>query len=202
MDCMKQEKKKEEQLEQAYQLTINARNFHYDNFCKWMTFYYVAVGAIFVGFYTKTDATNTYGGLLAFLGFATSVFWHLSCKGYYFWIKNWIKLITRYEQNIKKNRRVYTVFSQSVKETQNQLFNPIESANISTSKITLAFSFLVSTVWCFLLLSKIEEKYAIRISDCLMLYKVMSALALTYLSTIIIGKWFSSNIDNHTPVKP
>jgi hypothetical protein len=27
----------------TYNYTVQARNFHYDNFSKWMTYYYVAV---------------------------------------------------------------------------------------------------------------------------------------------------------------
>ena len=45
----KQEKKKE--LEQ-YKILIEARNFHTGQFSKWSTYFYVATGALFVGYYT------------------------------------------------------------------------------------------------------------------------------------------------------
>ncbi|MCD7972435.1 MAG: hypothetical protein LUG18_07175 [Candidatus Azobacteroides sp.] len=39
-------------LYERCKLVINARNFHYDNFSKWMTYFYVATGALFIGYYS------------------------------------------------------------------------------------------------------------------------------------------------------
>lgn len=78
----------ETKLENVYKLAISARNFHFDHFNKWMTYYYVAVAAIFAGFYNiKDDNYQIKIGLLS-LGFLVSILWHLSCKRYYFWVKN------------------------------------------------------------------------------------------------------------------
>ena len=78
-----------------YQLLINARNFHYDNFNKWMTFFYVAVGAIFVGYYSIIEKTELDFEKIIILsiGLLVSIFWHWSCKGCYYWITNFIQLI-------------------------------------------------------------------------------------------------------------
>lgn len=32
-----------------YEQLIKARNFHYENFNKWMTYFYVMIGALFLG---------------------------------------------------------------------------------------------------------------------------------------------------------
>ena len=45
---------------ERYEFLINARNFHYDNFNKWMTYFYVAIGALFVGYYTIASSENLY----------------------------------------------------------------------------------------------------------------------------------------------
>ena len=62
---------------EAFKSTVAARNFHYDNFSKWMTYYYVAVAAIFIAFYSGKfdEETNLF---LIFIGFFVSVLWHLS----------------------------------------------------------------------------------------------------------------------------
>ena len=76
-----------------YELLINARNFHYDNFNKWMTYYYVAIGALFVGYYTMKSGNkiDSFGeNSLMLLGFVVGLFWYWSCKGYYYWNINFI----------------------------------------------------------------------------------------------------------------
>ena len=45
--------------EKEYELLLQVRNFHYESFNKWMTFYYIAVGSIFIAFYSgKLDETK------------------------------------------------------------------------------------------------------------------------------------------------
>ena len=39
-------------LDERYKILVEARNFHYDNFNKWMTYFYVAIGAVFIGYCT------------------------------------------------------------------------------------------------------------------------------------------------------
>lgn len=82
--------------ENRYKLLINARNFQYDNFNKWMTFFYVAIGALFVGYYNILTKNGDYFFqeiIIIIVGLAISIFWHWSCKGYYYWIAQFIKLI-------------------------------------------------------------------------------------------------------------
>ena len=138
-----------------YQLLINARNFHYDNFNKWMTFFYVAVGAIFVGYYSIIEKTELDFEKIIILsiGLLVSIFWHWSCKGYYYWITNFIQLIQLYEEKMPPIKRVY--FCMANKKSNNKYYNPVSGANISTSKITLLFSFIVTFSWSLLLTNKI-----------------------------------------------
>ena len=98
---------------EQYHFLINARNFHYDNFNKWMTFFYVAVGAIFFGYYSIIEKTglNFEKIIILSIGLLVSIFWHWSCKGYYYWITNFIELIKHYEKRFHKNNRVYFCFA-------------------------------------------------------------------------------------------
>jgi len=58
---------KDKATHDAYKIAISARNFHFSNFNKWMTYYYVAVAAIFVAFYTiKTNDTKLKVSLLSY----------------------------------------------------------------------------------------------------------------------------------------
>ncbi|MDM1454879.1 hypothetical protein [Myroides odoratimimus] len=131
---------------EQYKLLIQARNFHYDNYNKWMTYFYVAMGAFFVGYCTLTTFKGDNDFIfekiaLLIVGYLTSVFWYMSSKGYYYWNINFIKLINSFEKNILEievNQRIYFVFAN--KEVENNPCCPISGANFSTSKITILFA--------------------------------------------------------------
>jgi hypothetical protein len=177
--------KKKINSKERYNYLINARNFHYENFNKWMTYFYVAIGALFVGYYT----ISTHNDLivekitLLSLGYITSLFWYWSSKGYYFWNINFITLINDCEEkslNLKAKDRVYFVFANTTK--QNNYWSPISGANISTSKIAILFSFIVSIVWSVLLSLKLTELGFVNLSVfCAFLISIISTLLLSYL---------------------
>lgn len=156
----KEEKDEKDELLERYKLIINARNFHYDNFSKWMTFFYVAIGALFIGYCTIVgsvkivdDKKEMLEYAILLLGYFVSILWYWSSKGYYYWNINFITLINHYEEDLMKlidKDRVYFVFAN--KERENNYLNPIKGANISTSKITILFAFVVTSMWGFLLL--------------------------------------------------
>jgi hypothetical protein len=179
----------------SYKYTVQARNFHYDNFSKWMTYYYVAVAAVFVAYYSY-NSNDIISTLIVTLGCFISILWHLSCKGYYFWIKNWTDLINRLEyQNKNEFEKVYSIFSKQVKENNNVLINPIQSANISTSKVTLILSFGISIFWFFLLVDKLITKYF-----GINVYYSLVFLIAVFLSSLVIfifGKFLKSDISKH-----
>jgi len=186
---------KDKATHDAYKIAISARNFHFSNFNKWMTYYYVAVAAIFVAFYTiKTNDTKLKVSLLL-LGFIVSVLWHLSCKGYYFWIKNWTYQIKRFEDNIKKKDKVYSVFSSHVKNKKNNLFNPIQSANISTSKLILILSFIVSVIWGYFVINYLLT-FCYKI-DLNFFFLVLGSIIGTYVFISILGFLMISDLKTH-----
>lgn len=181
-----------EEIETAYKNAISARNFHLDHFNKWMTYYYVAVAAIFVAFYNlkKSDNSSLVYGLLSF-GFLVSALWHLSCKGYYFWTKNWLDIVLKFEKQLSDEQSIYSIFSKRVKNENNKLYLPTQSANVSTSKVTLLLSFVASWTWAFLIFDKL---------DCIsinIIFKILFSL-LTNLGLIWgLGLLLKSDISKH-----
>ena len=168
-----------------------------------MTYYYVAIGALFVGYYTlmsgnKIDDFGEY--LLMILGLIISLFWYWSCKGYYFWNINFISLVNNYEKEIlefEEKERVYFVFAN--KKTQNNYLSPISGANISTSKVTILFAFTVSVMWGILLVFKAFEHVDCLI-DCnwlrILISLCISILTVITLSSIIPKIFLKSKIDH------
>lgn len=188
---------KESEFEKVLAKTISARNFHFDHFNKWMTYYYVAVAAIFVG-YTNTFSKNKETAItLILLGFIISVLWHLSCKGYYFWIKNWTYQINRLEKELSDKNKVYSVFSTDVRDKNDNLLNPFESANISTSKVTLLLSFFVSIAWIYLLL--VNTVSCCSECNCKIYLFSFLSLVITLLSIFLLGFFLKSDIKGHLP---
>ncbi len=140
----------EKELFDYYKLAINARDKLNENYHKWMTFYYVANGAILVAVTTLVKDCNFFAILfLSVIGTMISIFWHLSCKGYYYWSNNWIDIIMAHERVLLKDREdeligVYSIFSKKVDDKKkNSFYNTMGYANVSTPKLTLIFSFLV-----------------------------------------------------------
>ncbi|MDR6300822.1 RipA family octameric membrane protein [Mesonia maritima] len=181
---------------ERYEFLINARNFHYDNFNKWMTYFYVAIGALFVGYYTisSTEDLRNEKIILIVLGYITSLFWYWSSKGYYFWNINFITLVNDCETNtlkLKKKKRVYSVFAN--KKTQNNYINPISGANISTSKIAILFSFIITVVWGILLLEKLKE------IDIYIIWEILVSLFITLLLSYFIPKYLLKSKIDHFP---
>lgn len=139
-------------LERQYELAIDARDKLNDSFHKWMTYYYVANGAILVAITTLSSKDETEYGIfvLSLVGLLVCILWNLSCKGYYYWSKSWIQIIIRLECGlIKDNFRigVYSVFSKQVAEKEDTPWKLFGSANISTPKLTMLFSFCSILSW-------------------------------------------------------
>lgn len=183
---------KNDKIMDAYKLAISARNFHLDHFNKWMTYYYVAVAAIFVAFYNLKDTYNSnivYGLLM--LGFLVSVLWHLSCKGYYFWTKNWLDVVLKFERQLSEEQAIYSLFSKRVKNENDKLYLPTQSANVSTSKVTLLLSFITSWTWAFLIFDKF---------DCInihTIWKILFSLLATIGLIWGLGILLKSDISKH-----
>lgn len=141
---------------EQYKNAVNARNFHYDNFNRWTTYFYVAIGSVFFAYISLVSAEQLHikwsefimvkFGLL-FLNFIISFFWFIANKGYYYWNIHWINLVHHFEREILElnvQHRVFNVVSN--KTEQDDIYDPIKGANISTSKVTILFSFIVCLI--------------------------------------------------------
>ena len=196
-------------IEKKYKILINARNFHYENFNKWMTYFYVAIGALFLGYCTITISVNgdaSKRNLLEYsisiLGYIVGLLWYWSCKGYYYWNINFITLVNYYEETLlklPKEERIYYVFAN--KDAQNNYSSPISGANISTSKIAIFFSFIVTSAWGFIPFYKI-----ITDASCSNWFTILSSIIYSIVSVIIISsvipkKWLQSKIDHFPDLK-
>ena len=190
---------------ERYELVIKARNFHYENYSKWMTYFYVAIGSVFIAYYTLSSKEDTLTDkqlllmALAILGFSISLLWYLSCKGYYYWNIHYITLINYYERDVFKwpvEQRVYFVFAN--KTNNNNYISPIRGANISTSKAAILFSFIVTVFWGFWASYRFfSSSYP---KDCCNTLIVFSSLLTSIFVTIILSLLSSlclnSKIDN------
>lgn len=196
-DKEKKDKCKEFTPFERYKTLIAARNFHYDNFNKWLSYFYIAIGVLFVGFYTLKTSNNFSSfkleiEMILFLGYIISLLWYLSCKGYYFWNINFITLVNNCEEECLKlepKDRVYFVFAN--KKTQNNYINPISGANISTSKVAILFSFIITISWGILLLKEfLQNDFC-----CIFVISIIGTILLNW----ILGKTVLKSKINHFP---
>jgi hypothetical protein len=145
------------EFEKSYKRAIKARERHYSNFNYWMNFYAIIIGSLFVGYYTikEDELLKT---IVTFIGFATTLAWLQSFRGYYHWIKQWMNVVmfheaqyiksTGHNENEKESNRVYSLYYESAKE---DLRCPLKTQNISTQKMTLRLIFVLLLSWLILL---------------------------------------------------
>lgn len=191
------------EMKWRYETIIKARNFHYENFNKWMTYFYVMIGALFVGvsYIISKGADTTYGNTLDFIliiGFIVSLFWHWANKGYYYWNINFITLVNHYEKNIlkfKEEERVYFVFANKLKSNY---LDPTGGANISTSKLSILLSFIITCFWGIAFLNITLDPY---ITNNKVLYIVSTICTLFLISclSLIVSKRLLSSYHKHFP---
>lgn len=188
-----------------YKYLINARNFHYENFNKWRTYFYVTIGGIFIGYYMIKSSGNYSGSdefILIFTGYLVSLFWYWSCKGYYYMYINFIKLINNcVAKDLELKDHLLSVqFVFAGSDTENNYLNPFKGAYLSTSKIGIFFPFTISIIWGTLIGLWLMEFYNIfnSLSDELhiiisMLGSVICSLIFSY---FIPRKFLQSKIDH------
>lgn len=196
-------------LSERFELLINARNFHYENYSKWMTYFYVAISALFIAFFTiaskpvaEVQDKQLFEFALLSLGYLVSLLWFWSSKGYYYWNINFISLVNYYETEVfkwAKEERIYKVFYD--KTLQNHYGSPIGGANISTSKIAILFAYIISNFWGFMLFYKSLSAYC-----CCQAIVIVASLLLSIfvilISSLIIPKYILySKIDEFPELK-
>ena len=117
---------------EKYKILINARNFHYDNFSKWASYFYIAIGALLVAYYTIVSSEKNFKEketlilLILLLGYCFSCLWFWSTKGYYHWNINFITLVNNYEKEILKWKKERLYFIHANKERQNDYTSPFK----------------------------------------------------------------------------
>ena len=194
-------------LKSRYELIIKARNFHYENFNKWMTYFYLMISALVLGLcniLSKQDVDifdkqRNIVLVISFLGFIVSLAWHWSNKGYYYWNINFISLVNHYEKNLLKfneNERIYFVFAN--KEKQNNYANPLSGANISTSKISILLSYIITLFWSSLI-TFILLKDGIEYDWLYYLCTIIFPIVLIYLLSYIVAKKYLFSYHDHFP---
>lgn len=188
---------------EVYKLAIEARDKLNENYHKWMTFYYVANGAVLVSvvsLITSTEVIEKTGILiLSVIGIFISMFWHLSCKGYYYyyWSKSWIEIIIKLENELinsshEKDIGVYSVFSKKVFEEKGNIFQPNSFANISTPKLTLIFSFITIVSWLIYSLNILFVNFECLNIACKIVISGLIILLMVIFYGILLPKWAKS----------
>ncbi len=147
---MVEETKNMPSVDDQYQRLIKARNFHYDNLNKWLMSFYVIIGALFIALYTLHSSAHLHRYMeiaVAMVGYVVSFGALLSGKGYSFWEMNWILLLQDLERKAvpEQKERVYSIMADE--EVNNNAMNPISGANVSTTKVTLLITSIVTVLW-------------------------------------------------------
>lgn len=90
-----------------YNLLIATRNYHYDNFIKWVKFFYIAMGVAFMAYMllivTESNINYTFEKtIVAIIGYVVSMACYLATKGHFYLHSKIIDLILSHENS--KNR--------------------------------------------------------------------------------------------------
>lgn len=200
---------KEELMDKQYERLIKARNFHYENLNKWLTFFYVAIGAIFAGFCTlyKDNPSNLKMEILVMaVLYLVSICAYLSCKGYYYWENQWIILLhdleRRYLSGEKQDVRIYSVFAN--KDALNARCNVVGGANVSTTKVSLFLTFVIAVLSGTILIYYVTKYFGCICAECKVYYMFVSLIESGVLTIILalIGMCFlKSNLKNLDDMK-
>ena len=191
----------EDKKDKQYERLIAARNFHYENLNKWLTFFYVAIGAVFAGFCTlHTNRPNLPLELVIIgVGYIISLAGYLSCKGYYYWETNWIMLVHRFEKKYLADEdpemRVYSVMAN--KSANNCICDPTKGANISTTKVALVVTWLITMLWGALgIYWGIKSYKCIGFTTpcCKIVVSILASFVLTQLTAFIGAKCLPSDL--------
>lgn len=167
-----------EQQKNQYQTIIQARDFHYEQFTRWSSYFYVIIGALFVGYYSIAASSDVLSWVILCLGYLISVANFLSVKGYIYWWQHWNLLLADFEKRLVANNKdnatketeewlcnetVYSIFSDVYK--LDHPTNPLNGSKISTSKVALFVAGVIILGWSILISYKIST---IMVDGCCM----------------------------------
>lgn len=171
-------------IEIQYKTAIDARDKLNENYHKWMTFYYVANGAILVAITTLFSEVEFNKGIffLSLLGVLICMLWNLSCKGYYYWSNSWIDLIIGIEKKLfGKKKLVYGAFSKDIANNEKPSWFPLQPNNISTPKLTLIFSFISFLSWTIYSIYSFNQSFI----DKPIEFRIISAVVIVILILLL-----------------
>ena len=161
----------EEKKLSLFQKAIEARNFHYENFTKWQTFFYVAVGSVLVAYCAlltgrqdiAAENTEIYCVLLKLLpiiGYVFSLIWLCSSRGYTLWWNSYMSLVKYFEQkHILKGDMTLAVFNVADRRSfrRENCFDLTSGANFSTSRLSNAMALVSTLAWSWVCVSVLWE---------------------------------------------
>ena len=165
----------EEKKLSLFQKAIEARNFHYENFTKWQTFFYVAVGSVLVAYCAlltgrqdiAAENTEIYCVLLKLLpiiGYVFSLIWLCSSRGYTLWWNSYMSLVKYFEQkHILKGDMTLAVFNVADRRSfrRESCFDLTSGANFSTSRLSNAMALVSTLAWSWVCVSVLWEMGAL-----------------------------------------
>jgi len=181
-----------------FEQLVKARDNNNTVFYFWMSFFTVAIGALFVGYYTMISSEGYKAcdykaetTLILSFGYFVSLIWHWSCKGYYYWVNNWISLILNHEKELCPTRSIYSCFYDlEDKRDLCSYWKPLRPANISTGRLLGLFSFGTAVAWGILLLKWLPVKLLSELEP-------LSVLGFSIFGTGIIS-WIFSEFFKHS----
>ena len=146
-----------EQQRHQYQTIIQARNFHYEQFTRWSSYFYVVIGVLFVGycFIMQTPAANTadcqvLGWVVLCIGYIASVANYLSVNGYVYWWNQWNNLLENFEEKAcTEEETVYNALAE--KPESDKQCGLLKGRNISPEKVTIALAGMMIFGWSILI---------------------------------------------------
>lgn len=137
-----------------YEKAIEGRNFHYSNYNTWVNYYSIFTGALFVCYYNCYKCksglySSIFMLLVSLLGMITAICWHSTVKGHYWWMLSWINIVQKYEGEL--NSCSEDIFDYWVYNAYKASSENFDQKNISSQKLTSAFTFIVSLAWGIIL---------------------------------------------------
>lgn len=211
---------KDENIRFLYDKAVEARNFHYDNFTKWQTFFYVAVGSVLIAYCdVMTSGSSCREGDASFvqdflknslpiLGYLFSLIWLCSSRGHTYWWNAYMALLRRfegenllgrdYENGKPKNRDkngAYAVYNGPKLDPCEGIINPFKGSNFSTSKLSNALAFVSTVSWG--LVFEVSAWGSDNMGACKWIVFVLSPILFTWLfAGLVMRFFFPSNIED------
>ena len=87
-----------------YEKAINGYQSHWEHYTRWMNHFALFNGALFVGLYStmdKEDCTPLLQLFIYILGCISSWFWLFCARGFYRWLRSWIRVVQKHEKQLK-----------------------------------------------------------------------------------------------------